>query len=180
MVGHHGVMNRVRITPRVPGQSGRSDTQAHFDMVLVQTDRENESTNGIDERNLLDRCVFFFFWLFHAYSHRVIQVCCLFTTWMPPHFRTPASEPALSERLAYIEWFTPFRAPHPHSKLRSVERASELGRSAAAEIIPISLMPQYDTSYRAEWATDSTGELFSESLHFRLVLSISTIHTCFR
>lgn len=93
---------------------------------------------------------------------RVAQVRLLFN--LPAHLRTPAPGRALPEHLAYIEWFTPFRAAHPHSQLRSVSRSSQ-DRSAAAEIIPVSdivsschLLPRFGTHYRAGWSTDTVLE----------------------
>lgn len=42
-VGRHNDVQRIRATPLVPGSGGRKDSPAHFDTVLVRTERERDN-----------------------------------------------------------------------------------------------------------------------------------------
>ena len=63
---------------------------------------------------------------------QVAQVRFIFD--LPDHLRLGAYNPP--RKLAYIEWFTPFRGPHLNSRLYSVMRAMR-NRCPAADVIPV-------------------------------------------
>lgn len=71
----------------------------------------------------------------------------------------------LSNNLAYVEWFTPFRAPHSDSGLFPITRASR-NNEPVSEIIPLNsivsschLIPRFGTNYHpAKWETDNVLE----------------------
>jgi hypothetical protein len=78
---------------------------------------------------------------------RVAQVRALFT--LPLHLQAPL----LPERLAYIDMFTPFRAPDTHSNLYSVSRSTR-SHAPVSTIVPIEdivcschLSPKYGTDH---------------------------------
>ncbi|GLB43997.1 putative zn-finger domain-containing protein [Lyophyllum shimeji] len=142
-VGRREHRCRIRATPFLQGLSSASDTPARFDTVLVRDENENENrhTKGTYLEGL-----------------RVAQVRMLVT--LPIHLRAPR----LPERLAYVEWFTPLRAPHPDSGLRYISRAHQAGSHAAA-IVPMEdivsschLIPKYGTHHRAAWDSTETLE----------------------
>jgi hypothetical protein len=80
---------------------------------------------------------------------------------LPEHLQ----HPRLPNKLAYIEWFTPFRAPHSDSGLYPVIRASR-NNSPVSEIIPIDsivsschLIPKFGTKFHpAKWDADTVLE----------------------
>jgi hypothetical protein len=71
----------------------------------------------------------------------------------------------LPNKLAYVEWFTPFRAPHSDSGLFPVTRASR-NNGPVSEIIPLNtivsschLIPRFGMNYHpAKWDTDTVLE----------------------
>ncbi|GLB46021.1 putative zn-finger domain-containing protein, partial [Lyophyllum shimeji] len=146
-VGRTNGLDRIRCTPMVPATLGKPESGAHFDTVLVRTEDEldNEVTRGTALHGL-----------------RVAQVRAIFV--LPKHLRAQL----LPHRLAYIEWFKPFRAANlnPDSKLYSVSR-SVRHQAPVAAIIPLEdivsschLSPKYDTRHHAgSWTTDIALEV---------------------
>jgi hypothetical protein len=66
--------------------------------------------------------------------------------------------------LAYLEWFTPFHAPNPDSKLYSVTR-STLHQGPRAEVVPLTqiasschLIPRYGTFAPTHWTAENVLE----------------------
>ncbi|KAH9974341.1 hypothetical protein BGW80DRAFT_1458404 [Lactifluus volemus] len=112
--GHSGEIARIRATRFVQGEVGHSDTSAVFDTVLVKVDG---MIPGATEGTSLE-------------GLQIAQVRLIFD--LPEHLR----QPGIPQRLAYVEWFTPFRGPHADSRLYSVTRASR-NRRPAVEIIPV-------------------------------------------
>ncbi|KAH7906731.1 Zn-finger domain-containing protein [Hygrophoropsis aurantiaca] len=131
--------DRIRATPAVPPSNRLPGRAPNFDTVLVQTlDETNAHTEGT--------------WL---HRKRVAQVRFIFT--LPEHLRQPRTP----TRLAYIEWFTPFRSRDPVNAMHSVSR-SYLNRSPRAEVIPIErivcschLVPKFGTHASQEWTMDN-------------------------
>ena len=90
---------------------------------------------------------------------RVAQLRAIFS--LPEHLR----HPHLPNKLAYIEWFTPFRAPHLDSGLFSVTRASR-NNGPDSEVIPLDsiisschLIPRFGTKFHpAKWDSDNALE----------------------
>jgi hypothetical protein len=90
---------------------------------------------------------------------RVAQLRVIFA--LPEHLR----HSHLPDKLAYVEWFTQFRAPHPDSGLLSVSRTSR-NNGPISEIIPLNsivsschLIPRFGTKYLpAKWDSDSVLE----------------------
>ena len=80
---------------------------------------------------------------------------------LPEHLR----HSHLPNKLAYVEWFTPFRAPHSDSGFFPVTRASR-NNGPLSEIIPLDsivsschLIPRFGTKYHpAKWNSDSVLE----------------------
>jgi hypothetical protein len=70
--------------------------------------------------------------------------------------------PSPPEHLAYVEWFTPFRAePEPNSKMYKVTRALQ-GNSRLASIVPVSrigqslhLIPLPGGTIPRDWSSDT-------------------------
>jgi len=169
------VVDRIRATPEVPAHARLKAVPAHFDTVLVRTEEVNEHTKG----TYLEGNVFRGALLIKA-DHsfqisslglRVAQLRVIFA--MPDHL----CGQKLAKRLAYIEWFTPFRAPNADSGLYSVTRSRQ-NRSPSAAIIPIDsivsschLIPKFGTNFHpARW--DST-EILEECTSFLLNKHIS-------
>ena len=81
---------------------------------------------------------------------------------LPEHLRHSQLVP---NKLAYVEWFTPFRAPHPDSGLFPVSRASR-NNGPVSEIILLNsnvsscyLIPRFGTKYLpAKWESDTVLE----------------------
>jgi hypothetical protein len=84
------------------------------------------------------------------------------------------------EHLAYVEWFTPFRAePEGNSKLYKVSRALQ-GTSRVASIVPVScidqslhLIPLAGSSIPREW----TSSTILDHCHTFLVNSFANRRT---
>jgi hypothetical protein len=90
---------------------------------------------------------------------RVAQLRVIFA--LPEHLR----HSHLPEKLAYVDWFTPFRTPHTDSGLFPVSRTSR-NNGPISEIIPLDsivsschLIPRFGTKYLpAKWDSDSVLE----------------------
>ena len=93
---------------------------------------------------------------------RVAQLRAIFT--LPEHLR----HSHLPDKLAYVELFTPFRAPHSEisdSGLFPITRASR-NNEPVSEIIPLNsivsscyLIPRFGTKYHpAKWDSDTVLE----------------------
>ena len=156
-------VDRVRATPSVPGKRGSKPVPAHFDIVLFQaTDvNGNQHTKGTSLEGML-----LFINVPVASNQddlmiglRVAQLRAIFT--VPEHLK----HPLLPNKLAYVELFTPFRAPHPDSGLFPVSRASR-NNASVSEIIPLDsivsschLIPRFGTKfYPAKWDSDNALE----------------------
>jgi len=152
-------VDRIRATPEVPAHERSKAVPAHFDTVLVRTEEVNEHTRGTYLEGL-----------------RVAQLRVIFT--MPEHLRTQN----IPKRLAYIEWFTPFRAPNNDSGFYSVTRSHQ-NRTPSAAIIPIDsivsschLIPKFGTKFHpARW---DSAEILEECTSFLLnkYISIATFY----
>jgi hypothetical protein len=96
----------------------------------------------------------------------VAQLRVIFT--LPEHLR----HPRLHNKLAYVEWFTPFRAPHPDSGLFPVSRASQ-NNGPVSEVIPVDsivsschLIPKFGTKFHpSKW---DSGNVLEECKSFFL------------
>lgn len=146
-------VDRVRATPAFPGHIGKKDIEPHFDTVLVRTDVVNEVTQGTILQGMCPvtkPCNFSTLTSFR--SSRGSSPLHIHSLRAPP--------PLLPCRLAYVEWFTPFRAPDPDTKLYSVSRSTR-NHVRAADIMPIDnivsschLAPKYGTQYHpAKWTS---------------------------
>jgi len=140
-------VEHVRATPSVPTTGRLKAVPAHFDIVLVREAdaNENQHTRGTYLEGL-----------------RVAQLRVIFALPEgPEHLR----HSRLPTRLAYIDWFTPFRAPHPDSGLFPVSRTSR-NNAPISEIIPLDsilsschIIPRFGTKYLpAKWDSDSVLE----------------------
>ncbi|KAF8810333.1 hypothetical protein BYT27DRAFT_7281682 [Phlegmacium glaucopus] len=144
MGGFPKSVDRVRATPSVPAKGRFKAVPAHFDTVLIHAgdSNNNQHTKGTCLEGL-----------------RVAQLRAIFS--LPEHLQ----HPHLPIQLAYIEWFTPFRAPHADSGFFPLTRASQ-NNGLVAEIIPLDrivsschLMPRYGTKYHpAKWDSDTVLE----------------------
>ncbi|KAJ7817000.1 hypothetical protein B0H13DRAFT_2242347 [Mycena leptocephala] len=100
-VGKRHDANIVRATAPVvpPGEASYRVTEpAHHDFALVKTGEGNSLTDGTD-----------------LHSLRIAQVRVIFQ--LPSHYPVKLSQP-----LAYIEWFTPFRTPNKLDRYYHVGR----------------------------------------------------------
>jgi hypothetical protein len=105
---------------------------------------------------------------------RVAQLRAIFT--LPGHLQ----HAHLPNKLAYVEWFTPFRAPHLDSGLFPVTRASR-NNEPVSEIIPLDsiisschLIPRFGTNFHpAKWDSDNALEE-CKSFFLNKYLSIRT------
>ena len=104
---------------------------------------------------------------------RVAQLRAIFS--LPEHLR----HSRLPTRLAYIEWFTPFRAPHADSGLFPLTRASR-NNGPVTDIVPLDLIvsschliPRFGTKYHpAKWDSNTVLEecksfFLNKYLHIR-------------
>jgi len=107
---------------------------------------------------------------------RVAQVRAIFT--LPDHLHAPL----LPDRLAYIEWFNPFRARDPDSRLHSI--SCSLRRQApVSTIIPLKdtvsschLSLRYGTRHHAgSWSPDTALEL-CKTFTFNKYIDIGTFY----
>jgi hypothetical protein len=165
-VGRQAFIDRIRATPGVSGRGRLSDVPAHFDMALIRVEEErtNEATKGSYlEGNydlILDYCfVLLNFLHLSLIGLRVGQVRLIFA--LPDYLRGRD----LPRYHACIEWFNPFRAPNPDSKLFSVTR-SHRNNSPISEIVPVTsivsscyLTPKFGTNYHpAKWTSTNVLE----------------------
>ena len=155
-------VDRLRATPLVPAKGRCKAVPAHFDVALVQEAdaNENQHTRGTylegESIYLLTRVVSN---LNNTLGLRIAQLRVIFA--LPEHLQ----HPLLPNKLAYVEWFTPFRAPHPHSGLFLVSRSSR-NNEPISEIIPLDsivsschLIPKFGTNFLpAKWDSDSVLE----------------------
>jgi len=142
--GFPNSVDRLRATPSVPEKGTSKAVPAHFDIVLVRVAdvNENQHTKGTCLEGL-----------------RVAQLRVIFT--LPEHLR----HSHLPNKLAYVELFTPFRAPHSDSGLFPITRASR-NNEPVSEIIPLDsivsscyLIPRFGTKYHpAKWDSDTVLE----------------------
>ncbi|KAH9953771.1 hypothetical protein BGW80DRAFT_1191841 [Lactifluus volemus] len=154
--GRYDEIARVRATRLVPGKTGHSDSSAVFDTVLVKVDGVlNSATSGTPLEGL-----------------QVAQVRLIFD--LPEHLR----QPQIPHRLAYIEWFTQFRGPHPDSRLYSVKHASR-NRCPAVEVIPVEriarschLIPHFNTHCPRSWTSQDVLEV-AETFYYNPYISLS-------
>ena len=155
-------VDRVRATPSVPATGRLKAVPAHFDIVLVREAdaNENQHTRGTYLEGVFIRmpaCVVSN--SDDTIGLRVAQLRVIFA--LPEHLR----HSRLPNRLAYIDWFTPFRAPHPDSGLFPVSRTSR-NNAPISEIIPLDsilsschIIPRFGTKYLpAKWDSDSVLE----------------------
>jgi hypothetical protein len=80
----------------------------------------------------------------HSTAFCAAQICVVFSisqsTWQLVFRDNSVLSPP--EHLAYVEWFSPFRAgPEPNSKMYKVSRALQ-GTSRLASIVPVSCIDQ--------------------------------------
>ncbi|KAJ3744256.1 hypothetical protein DFH05DRAFT_1535542 [Lentinula detonsa] len=134
--------NIIRASPPVlptpnPQKSGES---AHMDFALISTNERNESTEGTALEGL-----------------RVALVCVLFK--LPAVYRVQVAHP-----LAYIEWYTPFSNPNPHSGLYTL-KPSKRNRHPCGEIIPVTrivrnahLIPYFGCEKDRSWTSENVRE----------------------
>ncbi|KIJ59637.1 hypothetical protein HYDPIDRAFT_100300 [Hydnomerulius pinastri MD-312] len=135
--------DRIRATPpSVP--AGRSaGSPGRFDTILVRTEGgTNHHTGGTALEGL-----------------QVAQLRLIFE--MPHHLRQ-VGQPS---RLAYIEWFTPFRARDMDTNMHTVTR-SYSGRAPRSEVIPVDrivgschLLPKFGTHADRAWTADNVLDL---------------------
>ncbi|KAH9955584.1 hypothetical protein BGW80DRAFT_1439476 [Lactifluus volemus] len=116
---------------------GSADGKAGFDTVLV---RIEGVVNQVTRHTMLD-------------GLRVAQVRLIFD--LPVHLHRQAN---ILQRLAYIEWFTPFRGPYPDSHFHYV----------TFDIIPVEqivrschLIPQFSTHCPRSWTLETVLETAS-------------------
>ncbi|KAJ7585819.1 hypothetical protein C8J56DRAFT_1026947 [Mycena floridula] len=144
-VGRVDARNRIRATPFVPKRGRKAAIPAHFDTVLVQRgdEKENETTKGTSVQGL-----------------RAAQIRVIFS--LPSHLHAPR----LAQRLAYIEWFNPFRSRHPETNLFITSKSKRL-HEPVTEIIPVDdiisscyLYPKFGTHVqRNKWSGDEAFEV---------------------
>jgi len=155
-VGRDSFVDRIRATPTVKGRGRLNDIPAHFDMALIRVEDEmnNEATKGSFLEGL-----------------RVGQVRLIFA--LPEYLRGHD----LPTYHACIEWFNPFRAPNPDSKLYSLTR-SHRNNGPITEIVPLTsivascyLTPKFGTNFHpARW---SSADVLEECKTFTLNKYIS-------
>ena len=97
----------------------------------------------------------------NAIGLRIAQLRVIFA--LPEHLQ----QSHLPHKLAYVDWFTPFRSPHPDTGLFPVSRTSQNnGLGPISEIVPLHsivsschLIPRFGTKYLpAKWDSDSVLE----------------------
>ncbi|EIN13308.1 hypothetical protein PUNSTDRAFT_22447, partial [Punctularia strigosozonata HHB-11173 SS5] len=121
-------------------------------------------------------------------GYRVAQVRVVFK--IPKKYQASIFKPGSSPEphLAYIEWLSPFRSPHPNHRMYQLSRALEWEgtewETRHAEIIPLSrlhqvvhLIPQFGPQVPREWTSSSSIELASSFYVncFRNALAYKTI-----
>ncbi|KAJ7084764.1 hypothetical protein B0H15DRAFT_951261 [Mycena belliarum] len=136
-VGHRHLTNLVRASaPVVPPGNTRYRTRepAYLDFALVKTAEANLFTDGTALHGL-----------------RIAQVHVIFQ--LPQHYPIKSLQP-----LAYIEWFTPLRAPNDVDGYHHVTRSTRkiLGRDGPyAEVIPIDRIVRNAMLIPQKWGQDS-------------------------
>lgn len=133
-VGDGKGKDSIRAAPAALHRSGRSTRPAEASTVLAVHGETNEHTQGTALSGL-----------------RVARVRVIFS--LPPHLRAPGT----ASKLAYVEWFTPFRAPDPVHGMRSVSRSTR-GYRPHVTVIPIEnivrschLLPAFGRSVKRSW-----------------------------
>jgi hypothetical protein len=156
-------VDRLRATPLVPANGRYKAVPAHFNIVLVhEVDaNENQHTIGtcLQGEYAVKSLAHVVSNLDNALGLRVAQLRVIFA--LPEHLQ----HPLLPNKLAYVDWFTPFRIPHPDSGLFPVYRTSR-NNQPISEIIPLDsivsschLIPRFGTKYLpAKWDADSVLE----------------------
>ena len=155
-------MDRLRATPPVLAKGRSKAVSGHFDTVLVRLadGDENQHTKG----TCLEGACFIQLFIGivsneFAVGLRVAQLRVIFS--LPEHLH----HSCLPTQLAYIEWFTPFRAPHADSGLFSLTRTTR-NNGPLTEVIPLNsivsschLIPRFGTKYYpTKWDSNTVLE----------------------
>jgi hypothetical protein len=161
--GEHEIVDALHVLPRRK-TAHRQEIPARFDIALVRVnDSGNRTIHGmwlLQHTATIADC-------FRITAFRVAQVRVVFGVSKPSWrhlFRD--DEPCPPEHLAYVEWFTPFRAePERNSRMYKVSRALQ-GTSRLASIIPVSrieqslhLIPLPGNHIPREWSSSTVLEL---------------------
>jgi hypothetical protein len=158
-------IDKVRATPSIHGGVRiRSVPAGHgkFDTVLVKVSKSatSEYTEGTALSGMLTILLSSSTLTISVVGLCVAQVRVIFD--LPQHFLRPYAEgPELLVRLAYIEWFRPFRRPESTTGMFLVTRASR-NECPVAGIIPLDhivgtchLVPRFGTSADASWTHEN-------------------------
>jgi hypothetical protein len=131
----------IRAIPSLPTRLRGKMKAATFSTVLARYPGENESTVGTALAGL-----------------RAARVRAIFS--LPDRFRTPGRPTVV----AYVQWYTPFRAPDPIHGLRTITRATR-NRRPFAEVISIDriarschLLPSFGRHADRSWHSDNVHD----------------------
>jgi hypothetical protein len=150
-------VDKVRTIPATCSQTLAS-SPSRFDTVLVKMDESSasECTKGtaLTSESAIALTIPV---LINSIDLCAAQVRVIFD--LPHHFLWPHTD--LPVRLAYVEWFRPFRPPNPITGMFAATRAWRDGRPVAG-IIPLDrivgtchLIPQFGTSANTDWTHEN-------------------------
>ena len=173
----------VHATPSVPAKGGSKAVPAHFDIVLVRAAdvNENQHTKGTYLKGALLIDYLLVFQSSNQNKFNRTQIRAIFT--LPGHLQ----HAHLPNTLAYIEWFTPFRAPHPNLGLFPVTRASR-NNGPVSDIIPLDaiisschLIPRFGMNFHpTKWNSNILEEcksfFLNKYLTIRSFYNLSSIY----
>ncbi|KAH9947697.1 hypothetical protein B0H21DRAFT_778363 [Amylocystis lapponica] len=135
------LLNIVRAAPPVPRVGRRAAHPAYLDFALLRTGEGNTYTDGTPMHGL-----------------RVAHVRVIFK--LPKVFNIETTHP-----LAYVEWFTPFRAPDKASGLHIVSPSTRM-HQPYAEIVEVNrivrnchLIPKYGAQRDPLWSAENVTVL---------------------
>jgi hypothetical protein len=157
-------VNKVRAVPLARGESLASNISRHakFDTVLVKVNDSDtlECTRGTaltSESAVLFDIPSIWVLIANILDVRAAQVRVIFD--LPQHFLHPYQD--MRVRLAYIEWFRPFRQPDSTNNMFRATRAWRSGHPVVG-IVPLDhivgtchLIPQFGTGANASWTHEN-------------------------
>jgi hypothetical protein len=161
--GDNEIVDTIHVEPRKKNARGQ-DYPGRFDTVLVRVG-DSTGRGKLIHGTEYTACTLFLLLTHQAIAFRVAQVRVVFAINKTSQLHLFQGQAAPPDHLAYIEWFTPFRAePELNSRMYKVAHSLN-GTARLASVIPvhaieqsIHLTPLPGCSIPREWCSNSVLE----------------------